>query len=942
MTSTNITLSFYKRANDNKGTVKPIADIFALFTNKPLQDITDVYRRQYFAPYQLAAAAFEKHTEGFDWWDIYTERRDALKKVEQQLKRNTTQELLQDEADIKQKLHHLASTPAIADALRLEEIYKETKQAAATYKETHFPAVTWSGVFTKRNADSLKQHSGLLCVDIDKLTQERHDALKKLLKNDPHVYFLFTSPSGVGLKLIFKIEPNANLQLSYFNSIAAYLQQEYAVNVDPLPKNRVSLCFICFDSSTHTNAAAIPFTLTHRVDEPETPPTLTPTEQTELTSIDTLEAIWTFTERKATFADGSKNHFINLFAWNCNLRGIDIEQCTEYVFAALGEREEKAKTAIRSCYNSQSAFHGKYAKRSNKNGTATKAGTHQLPAQSTTVNQISSQVSTTTQEPGAKTEYTLDDELFWYTAVNEKTGKETLSLIYGKFFDFFEEQGFCNLGSDTQENLELIRIQDGVVKPIIINKTRNDAKAFINKFCKDNRLGKVHEMLHRGEDKYFSRSKFTNLKSEKIEFLRDTAESSFYFHSNCMVEVSKRGIKTRPYKNGEKHLWRSQIIDKPFKQIDLEFGVDKDGRYIPEQMPCDWAKFQLVVSTNPNKAAKMDPKDVNYRFYAHATSFGHLINDYKGPTCKGIIGVDHKKTHDRSEQNGGTGKGRFAEALGFVKRTYEVDGQNFDPKNKSVFEQVTMDTKIITVVDCGPNFDFRYFFNMLTSKFTFHKMYVGPVTIPFEDSPKFYFDTNFSFKGDGTSFRRRQHVIEFDDFFNEEHTPLDYFGHPLFRSWDADEWNRFYNYCYWCDMMYKTMGLVDYPQGNYLDRKLGNEVPTEFVDFLDAEEINPSGNPVMKGGEPVHIIKRSGDKIGVAKHKKLDIYNAWKTQAEQFGMTKTSAKQFTSWMQKYCSVRGLQYITDKKGGVEYAWISDGTIEPDKLKLMGELQFQSAQ
>jgi len=147
----------------------------------------------------------------------------------------------------------------------------------------------------------------------------------------------------------------------------------------------------------------------------------------------------------------------------------------------------------------------------------------------------------------------------------------------------------------------------------MIDNTQNDVKTYINTFCKKHGLVKVLEMLHRGEDKYFSRKKFINLNFKSIEFLRDTADQSFYFHNNCVVEVTKYGITTRPYKDGEKALWRSQIIEKDFNYVEFVQPFDEAGRIDARQMKCEWAQFQALVSSNPDVTT--DAKIANDRFY---------------------------------------------------------------------------------------------------------------------------------------------------------------------------------------------------------------------------------------------------------------------------------------------------------------------------------------
>ena len=61
-------------------------------------------------------------------------------------------------------------------------------------------------MFSKRNDDSLIEHSSLLTIDFDHL--ENLEELKQQLLNDEYfeTEMLFTSPSGEGLKWIIRID----------------------------------------------------------------------------------------------------------------------------------------------------------------------------------------------------------------------------------------------------------------------------------------------------------------------------------------------------------------------------------------------------------------------------------------------------------------------------------------------------------------------------------------------------------------------------------------------------------------------------------------------------------------------------------------------------------------------------------------------------------------
>lgn len=110
---------------------------------------------------------------------------------------------------------------------------------------------TASGTFTKRKADGLIQHSGLIQIDIDEIDEVSQ--MKEILSNDPFTYLCFLSPSGNGIKLLVKIEANAKSHLQSFKELEAYYLSKYGITIDPSTKDLSRLCFLSYDPNLYYN-----------------------------------------------------------------------------------------------------------------------------------------------------------------------------------------------------------------------------------------------------------------------------------------------------------------------------------------------------------------------------------------------------------------------------------------------------------------------------------------------------------------------------------------------------------------------------------------------------------------------------------------------------------------------------------------------------------------
>ena len=81
------------------------------------------------------------------------------------------------------------------------------------------PCYTPSGVFSVRNSEGLIKHSGMLCIEWDKV--EDVDALKDLLGGLPFVYYAGLSCSGRGVFALVKIaDPTKHRE--YFKALSEY------------------------------------------------------------------------------------------------------------------------------------------------------------------------------------------------------------------------------------------------------------------------------------------------------------------------------------------------------------------------------------------------------------------------------------------------------------------------------------------------------------------------------------------------------------------------------------------------------------------------------------------------------------------------------------------------------------------------------------------------
>ena len=122
------------------------------------------------------------------------------------------------------------------------------------------PAVTISGTFKKRAISGLETYSGIVQADFDaiRLCGGDIDDMKKQMADDPCLLFVFTSPSGEGLKCGVLVEAGAENHGEAFAGMSRYMEATYGLLPDGQCKDVSRLCFLSSDPDLHINEGATP------------------------------------------------------------------------------------------------------------------------------------------------------------------------------------------------------------------------------------------------------------------------------------------------------------------------------------------------------------------------------------------------------------------------------------------------------------------------------------------------------------------------------------------------------------------------------------------------------------------------------------------------------------------------------------------------------------
>ena len=775
----------------------------------------------------------------------------------------------------------------------INQVYSITHEMDAKKKsaiKSKLPAVTWSGTFSKRKAESLVTYTGLICLDFDKLSSEKIDSVKNHLP--VFVYTAFRSPSGNGLKIICKLATGPAEHAENFRALANFFKIWHEIEADESGKDVCRLCFLSWDLGIYVNENCEQFYIpTNKLADVKKQSTQKPAAlpaplPLEKSITEKFEDLRKFTDKKVSYTENNYNRYVNMFAMNCKQRGIDIESTKSYCANAFHDYVEfhslKALISIiNSVYENTKFTFGKYARQ-------------QQPA-------IAQAKPTTPKdgEPGSPDPYKMD-VLFWYETkkVDKETGVEKVEVKFDHdgLTWFMANNGYRKLKLG-EKGFQFVRTNGNLLEAL----EPDELNTFIMRFLQqgvsanldglytqtdiDDDLRDVRRMYMRGINNYSKPAIYSSLPSVEPKFLRDTEAATFLYFKNGFVEITAEKIELKPYENLKANIWSKQKKEFNVSVISKEDMVKGDT-------------WQFINAAIIGEGAN-DEKDAE-RVKSMVTTLGYLIDSFKDPTnAKCVIFGDKEINRTGTESHGGSGKTLMAHFVGKMVNSCILDGKAFRFEDPYPFETLKPDHKMIVFNDVVKKFPFEQLFHKITEDFEYRKKYVDAITIPFEDSPKPLIITNYTISGEGSSFRRRQQFIEFSNYFDDEHTPKIEFGHRFFYDWDSEEWNRYYNTMFYCVQQYKKRGLVTFPAANIKLNKLLQASGETFIDWMDEKLI-----PENKDEKPIYL----EEKLDRAK-----IFEKFREECRDYHKMENS-NTFTSWVKMWCEVREYELNKHKNGG----------------------------
>jgi len=444
---------------------------------------------------------------------------------------------------------------------------------------------------------------------------------------------------------------------------------------------------------------------------------------------------------------------------------------------------------------------------------------------------------------------------FWF----KENERSKISRI--RFKKFLESEGFCKY--KIESNHLFVRIENNIVEEVDGIDVKEFVMNYLERMATEEFEGtnrnEIIDALIKSANQLFTQQFLEFLITRNIEFNKDTFDKGYFYFKNGYVEASRSTIEFYSYKKLNNHIWKKQIIDRNF--------IESEKRSVFED-------FLFNVCRNEVK-----------RYEALKSSIGYLLHNYKDPSlAKAVVFIDEKLSDGAF---GRSGKGLVIKSISHIRNLVIEDGRNFNPSKNFAFQRVKADTNVVGFEDIREKFPFERLFSIITDGITIERKNKDEIHISYNESPKVVLSTNFSISGVDDSTLDRQFIIEFSDYYNKSHRPVDDFGKPFFGSWNADEWRDFDNFMIGCLQLYLRKGLVAYEYINLEKKKMIDETCQEFVEFAE--------DGIVTGKE----------------YEKKELCESFKKEYEDFD--KLTQSKFTRWLKVWGKVKNYEVKEGKSG-----------------------------
>lgn len=496
-----------------------------------------------------------------------------------------------------------------------------------------------------------------------------------------------------------------------------------------------------------------------------------------------------------------------------------------------------------------------------------------------------------------------------YSIELDSKDRKKVNLNYTETIKFLDASGFCRLRSSDENasGYEFIRIDDGIIDRIAPYEVRDFICQYISTNTKD---PLVHEYFNSRIDVVLPDKKLERLPIITDEFSVFERGLQRTYYNNGQVEITADGITAnKPILN----IWRSRIVARKFQRVPVIESITKDIdgfhiRFTEQGHRCEFLQYLVNASNNyyqwnaEREVTAAEQLEWTQHVVNKITTLGFLLCDWKPANERKVVVIQDHLMTEVGQSHGGAGKSLIADAVGRIKNQATIEGGNLKADDQFLFSSVSRATRTVLIDDIRPNFNLKALFTTITGNMSVNPKGKDRYNIPVDESPKMIITTNHTINGASeSSVRRRISYMEFSNWYNADHTPIDDFHHMFFDDWDDYQWCLFDNLMAECVMYYlrsfneiwgkEGQGAVPPPMQMIEKRSLRQEMSEVLLQWAE-ERYDPTGAHLNEREKRSDLIKEFLEYAGPSGH----------------GVTRTN---FMMKIQAYCKFKGYDFNVNR-------------------------------
>ena len=671
---------------------------------------------------------------------------------------------------------------------QVESIRNEKNKDKRNLLKGGLKSICFSGEFSYRSAKNCISHSGYACLDFDDL--DAPEVFRDKLKENEYIYSAFISPSGNGVKAIFKVPAEIANHKKYYEAMC----ETFDAKLDTKTKDISRVCYESSDDELWINEDSKLWILKKEFTEV----TLKNNYPTHFQITDTnkkVEVMLKWFNKKFTLQAGERNN--NLFKLACalNKAGLQKHEAVETFmgYYSVGLSETEIKSLINSAYKNTHEF-----------DTLTLIDDSKIHEADRILKKGVSKAKREFRKEGLNDEqiediidFDFEDDylVFWDIGKNGN-----ISLNDYKFKLFLENRGFYKVQLNEKE-FTFVKVYNNIIS----EANEINIKDFVLNYVIEIDA-KVYNFFAKSTAK-FTENYLTFLDTKKLAMVRDTKDTSYLYFKNTVAKVTIDHIEFVDYDKIGGFVWKKNIIPHVFE-------ITNDTS--------DFETFIGNVSKNENQ-----------RKVVIECAMGYLLNSYKKQN-EGLAIVFYDETLN-DNPSGRTGKTLISKALAEMRKLVTLNGKEFDNKGSFPYQTINLDDNIICFDDMERTFKFESLFSIITGNLTLNKKNLQPIEIPFSESPKILFTSNYILSGVGDSHDARKIEIELYRHYSKSYQPKDDFGAMFWEDWNDKLYNDFFNYMIGNIQKYFKNGLLKSELTTGKTKKLIANTSEDFYDFCENE-----------------------------------------------------------------------------------------------------------